>query len=63
MKNFNDLSEMQKAQAFAAYQKREEQKTKERIYWARQTITLRKAKAAGINVTDAEIDAYLANKK
>lgn len=37
-------------------------KDKERRYWAKQQILLNKAKAQGITVTEAEIDAHLKNK-
>ncbi|MFA4901621.1 MAG: hypothetical protein WC600_02630 [Desulfobaccales bacterium] len=37
-------------------------KDKDRRNWTRQRLLIRKAKAAGIEVTDAEIDAELAKK-
>ena len=40
----------------------DELKRKERRYWAKQVLMLRKATEAGIKVTDAEIDAYVKSK-
>ena len=35
------------------------QKAKEKRYWVMQAIMLKKAQAAGIKVTEAEIDDYI----
>lgn len=40
-----------------------ERKAKEKRYWVRQSLILKKAAAAGIKVTEAEIDAEIARKK
>ena len=47
------LSKEEKAAKYDA------QKVKERRYWVKQAIMLQKAQAAGIRVTEAEIDDYI----
>ena len=37
-------------------------RAKEKRYWVKQTLTLRKAVGAGIKVTEEEIDAYIKSK-
>lgn len=59
MNDFNKLTDAQKLEAMRAYAKREEQKSKERRYWARQAIMLRKADAAGITVSEEEVNEYM----
>ena len=39
------------------------QKAKEKRYWVKQAIMLKKAQAAGIKVTEAEIDDYIKARK
>lgn len=51
------LTNEQKAAKFDAL------KAKEKRYWVRQSITLKKAEAAGIKVTEKEIDDYIAARK
>ncbi len=47
------LTEKEKAARFDA------QKAKEKRYWVKQAILLKKAEGAGLKVSDAEIDAYI----
>ena len=60
---FDNLTNEQKAAAMKAYESEGKRKDKERRYWATVTITLRKAKAAGIIVSDAEINEYMKDMK
>lgn len=46
-------------EAEALIRREQNRKEKERRSWTRQRLLIRKAKAAGIEVTDAEIDAEL----
>ena len=39
------------------------QKVKEKRYWIKQAIMLKKAQAAGIKVTEAEMDDYIKARK
>jgi len=49
-------------EAEALIRREQDRKAKERRNWTKQRLLIRKAKAAGIEVTDAEIDAELAMK-
>ena len=49
--------------ALRALEREEARKEKERRYWARQALLIRKAREAGITVEEAEIDNYLRQKE
>jgi len=49
-------------EAEALIRREQDRKAKERRNWTKQRLLIRKAKAAGIEVTDAEIDAEIAMK-
>lgn len=53
---------MTEKEAEALIRKEQARKEKDRRNFARQRVLLRKAKEAGIEVTDAEIDQELAKK-
>ena len=52
----NQLSEKEAASKYMAL------KAKEKRYWVKQQLMLEKARAKGITVTEAEIDARISGK-
>lgn len=60
--DFNELSVAERERAIKLLMRAEEQKIKDRRYWTKMQLMVEKAKAAGIEVTDEEIDARLARK-
>ena len=65
MKNFNEMSKAEQEEVMKVYNKKQEQKIKEQRYWIKQSLILKKAKAANITVSEKEIDDAIAraNKK
>jgi hypothetical protein len=63
MSDIKNVSKERMEKALKALEQKEAQREKEKRYWAKQKLILKKAIAQGITVSDEEINEELAKRK